>query len=196
MIFSTLTALAIPPTVEASEVVITEAIQIDDGGSASDRMAAVGADSEGNVHVVWSRSKMHLYYSMYSAKGDVLIKATQITNAGVHTIEHPDMVIDDEDRHTSPGLTREIPGKSCTLLFDLIIQQWMEKQAMTLHYLQSTISKFPQGKETEIGRQLISIVKEIFTLFGKTNTMSLTFTLNNLKSTMQCFSQITKQKQH
>ena len=98
MIFSTLTALAIPPTVEASEVVITEAIQIDDGGSASDRMAAVGADSEGNVHVVWSRSKMHLYYSMYSAKGDVLIKATQITNAGVHTIEHPDMVIDDEDR--------------------------------------------------------------------------------------------------
>ena len=64
MIFSTLTALAIPPTVEASEVVITEAIQIDDGGSASDRMAAVGADSEGNVHVVWSRSKMHLYLSL------------------------------------------------------------------------------------------------------------------------------------
>ena len=51
---------------EASQVVITEAVRIVDGGTASDSQAAVASDSEGNVHIVWSRNSQHLYYSMLS----------------------------------------------------------------------------------------------------------------------------------
>ena len=47
-------------TATANTVVITEAIQIVDGGTAADTQTAVGSDSEGNVHVVWARNNVHL----------------------------------------------------------------------------------------------------------------------------------------
>ena len=81
---------------EASQVVITEAVRIVDGGTASDSQAAVASDSEGNVHIVWSRNSQHLYYSMLSPRGETLIDATQITNPGLHKVWHPDMIIDDK----------------------------------------------------------------------------------------------------
>ena len=37
---------------EANTVVITEAVQVVDGGAASDQQSAVGSDSEGNVHLL------------------------------------------------------------------------------------------------------------------------------------------------
>ena len=43
-------------TATANTVVITEAIQIVDGGTSSDTQTSVGSDSEGNVHVVWTRN--------------------------------------------------------------------------------------------------------------------------------------------
>ena len=83
--------------VSANTVVITEPQQIVDGGSASDTQATIVADSEGNAHIVWSRNNLHLYYSMIASDGEVLIDATQITNAGIHKIWHPDMAIDEDD---------------------------------------------------------------------------------------------------
>ena len=97
MVLSMLSTMLVAAPAAATQVVITEAIQVVDGGGSSDRMAAVSADSEGNVHVVWSRSNQHLYYSMVSPRGDTLIDATQVTNAGLHKIYHPDMVIDEND---------------------------------------------------------------------------------------------------
>ena len=97
MLLSTLSAILVAAPAAATQVVITEAIQVVDGGSSSDRMSAVSSDSEGNVHVVWSRSNQHLYYSMISPRGETLIDATQVTGAGLHKIYHPDMVIDDND---------------------------------------------------------------------------------------------------
>jgi len=98
MLLSTLSGIMMAAPAAATQVVITEAIQVVDGGGSSDRMSAVAADSEGNVHVVWSRSNQHLYYSMISPRGDTLIDATQVTGAGLHKIYHPDMVIDENDR--------------------------------------------------------------------------------------------------
>ena len=98
MLLSTLSGIMMAAPAAATQVVITEAIQVVDGGGSSDRMAAVASDSEGNVHVVWSRSNQHLYYSMISPRGETLIDATQVTGAGLHKIVHPDMVIDDQDR--------------------------------------------------------------------------------------------------
>ena len=97
MLLSTLSAILVAAPAAATQVVITEAIQVVDGGSSSDRMSAVSSDSQGNVHVVWSRSNQHLYYSMVSPRGDTLIDATQVTNSGLHKIYHPDMVIDEND---------------------------------------------------------------------------------------------------
>ena len=97
MLLSTLSGIMMAAPAAATQVVITEAVQVVDGGGSSDRMSAVAADSEGNVHVVWSRSNQHLYYSMISPRGETLIDATQVTNAGLHKIYHPDMVIDDND---------------------------------------------------------------------------------------------------
>ena len=97
MLLSALSGIMMAAPAAATQVVITEAIQVVDGGGSSDRMAAVAADSEGNVHVVWSRSNQHLYYSMISPRGETLIDATQVSNAGLHKIYHPDMVIDDND---------------------------------------------------------------------------------------------------
>ena len=61
MVFSTLLS-AYAPTTEAAQVVITDAVQIVDGGQVNDRMAAVDSDSAGNIHVVWSRNTQHLFY--------------------------------------------------------------------------------------------------------------------------------------
>ncbi|MBT3441573.1 MAG: hypothetical protein HN439_05600, partial [Euryarchaeota archaeon] len=85
-------------TATANTVVITEAIQIVDGGTSSDTQTAVGSDSEGNVHVVWTRNNLHLYYSMISPRGETMIDTTQITNPGLHKIWHPDMVVDENDK--------------------------------------------------------------------------------------------------
>jgi len=82
---------------EANTVVITEAVQVVDGGAASDQQSAVGSDSEGNVHLVWTRNGQHLWYSMLSPRGETMIDATQITNSGLHKIAHPDLVVDEDD---------------------------------------------------------------------------------------------------
>ena len=82
---------------QASTVVITEAIQVVDGGPSNDVNPAVAADSEGNIHLVWTRSNQHLYYTMLSPRGETMIDATQITSSGIHRIWHPDMVIDEDD---------------------------------------------------------------------------------------------------
>ena len=58
MLFSFLSAL-IPPT-DASEIVLTDAINIVNSGGSDDRMIALDADSSGNIHVVWSRNTQHL----------------------------------------------------------------------------------------------------------------------------------------
>ena len=101
---------------EASQVVITEAVRIVDGGTASDAQTTVASDSEGNVHVVWTRNNQHLYYSMLSPRGETLIDATQITNPGLHKVWHPDMVTMTPIESTSFGLTNPANTKSCTLL--------------------------------------------------------------------------------
>ena len=99
MLLSVLSTLFLATlTATANTVVITEAIQIVDGGTAADTQTAVGSDSEGNVHVVWTRNNLHLYYSMISPRGETLIDTTQITNPGLHKIWHPDMVVDDNDK--------------------------------------------------------------------------------------------------
>ncbi len=85
-------------TVSAGTVVITEAVQIVDGGTSTDSQVAVSSDSEGNVHVIWVRNNQHLYYSMLSPRGETLIDTTQITSPGLHKIWHPDMVIDTNDK--------------------------------------------------------------------------------------------------
>ena len=86
MVLSTLSGIMMAAPAAATQVVITEAIQVVDGGGSSDRMAAVASDSQGNVHVVWSRSNQHLYYSMISPRGETLIDATQVTGSGLHKI--------------------------------------------------------------------------------------------------------------
>ena len=99
MLLSVLSTLFLTTlTATANTVVITEAIQIVDGGTSADTQAAVGSDSEGNVHVVWARNNLHLYYSMISPRGETLIDMTQITNPGLHKIWHPDLVVDDNDK--------------------------------------------------------------------------------------------------
>ena len=99
MLLSVLSTLFLTTlTATANTVVITDAIQIVDGGTSADTQTAVGSDSEGNVHVVWARNNLHLYYSMISPRGETLIDTTQITNPGLHKIWHPDMVVDENDK--------------------------------------------------------------------------------------------------
>jgi uncharacterized membrane protein len=99
MVLSVMSSLLLASvTASASTVVITEAVQIVDGGTASDSQAAVTADSSGNVHVVWTRNNLHLYYAMLSPRGETMIDATQITNSGLHKIWHPDIAVDEYDR--------------------------------------------------------------------------------------------------
>ena len=61
MVLSVMSSLLLASvTVSANTVVITEAVQIVDGGTSSDAQAAVGSDSSGNVHVVWTLSLIHI----------------------------------------------------------------------------------------------------------------------------------------
>ncbi|MCH2359026.1 MAG: hypothetical protein MK235_05910, partial [Candidatus Poseidoniales archaeon] len=98
MMFSSVAGIAYAPQAEAAQVVIIEAVQIVDGGSVNDRMVAMASDSEGNIHVVWSRNTQHLYYTMLDPRAQTLISATQISNSGTHRAWHPDVAIDDQDR--------------------------------------------------------------------------------------------------
>jgi len=97
MLMSVFVAMGAPP-VSASEVVLTDAIQIVNGGSQNDRMVALDSDSQGNVHFVWSRNTQHLYYKLVDARGETLIDSTQISNPGQSRSWHPDIAIDSNDR--------------------------------------------------------------------------------------------------
>ncbi|HIG19754.1 MAG TPA: hypothetical protein EYQ78_03125 [Candidatus Poseidoniales archaeon] len=80
---------------EAAQVVITDAVQVVDGGQVNDRMAAVDSDAAGNIHIVWSRNTQHLYYTMLDARAQTVISATQISNTGAHRAWNPDIEVDD-----------------------------------------------------------------------------------------------------
>ena len=97
MLFGTLIVLP-AEEVDAAEIVITDAVQVVDGGPINERMATMVADSEGNVHIVWSRNTQHLYYTMLDPRAEVLIDVTQISNPGQHRAWHPATAIDSEDR--------------------------------------------------------------------------------------------------
>ncbi|MEC7142169.1 MAG: hypothetical protein VXW30_01135 [Candidatus Thermoplasmatota archaeon] len=101
------TTLIVPSDeVEAAEVVITDAVRVVDGGPMNERMVSMAADSEGNIHFVWSRNTQHLFYTMLDPRADTdgdgqadpLIDATQISNPGIHRAWHPDIAIDSQDR--------------------------------------------------------------------------------------------------
>ncbi len=98
LVMSTLISVYTPPTAQAATVVITEAVQVVDGGAMNERMASMVSDSEGNIHFVWSRNTQHLYYTMLDPRAQTLIDATQISNPGSHRSWHPDIDIDSEDR--------------------------------------------------------------------------------------------------
>ena len=95
MVFSTTLATYVPEA-EAAQVVITDAVQVVDGGMVNDRMAAVDADDAGNIHIVWSRNTQHLWYTMLDARATTIIDATQISNSGGHRAWHPDIEVDDQ----------------------------------------------------------------------------------------------------
>ena len=97
-VMSTLLVGYAPPVAQGASVVITDAVQIVDGGAVNERMASMTSDSEGNIHVVWSRNTQHLYYSMLDPRAQTLIDVTQISNGGGHRAWHPDIDIDGDDR--------------------------------------------------------------------------------------------------
>ena len=80
MVVSLFAGISIP-NASASEVVMTDAIEVTPDGAFSDRMVSVDADSQGNTHFVWSRNTQHLYYKMLDPRGEVLIDDTKISNA-------------------------------------------------------------------------------------------------------------------
>ncbi|MCH2436052.1 MAG: hypothetical protein MK197_07180, partial [Candidatus Poseidoniaceae archaeon] len=91
------TTLIVPSDeVEAAEVVITDAVRVVDGGPMNERMVSMAADSEGNIHFVWSRNTQHLFYTMLDPRPDTdgdgqadpLIDATQISTPGIHRAWH------------------------------------------------------------------------------------------------------------
>ena len=62
------------PQAEASDVVLTDPIQIVNSGTQySDRMMAIHGDSNGNIHLVFSRNTQHLYYQMQDPRGEQLM---------------------------------------------------------------------------------------------------------------------------
>ena len=98
MLLSLFAAIEIPPA-EASDVVLTDPIQIVNSGTQySDRMMAISGDSNGNIHLVFSRNTQHLYYQMQDPRGETVISATQISNPGSHRAWHPDLSVDDDDK--------------------------------------------------------------------------------------------------
>ena len=96
MVVSLFAGISIP-NASASEVVMTDAIEVTPDGAFSDRMVSVDADSQGNTHFVWSRNTQHLYYKMLDPRGEVLIDDTKISNAGAHRAWHPDTRVDHND---------------------------------------------------------------------------------------------------
>ena len=116
MLMSTFAVIEFPQA-EASEVVLTDAIQIVNGGSASDKMVAADADSMGNVHFVWSRNTQHLWYQMHDPRGEVLIAETQISNPGAHRAWHPDIIIDGDD---NAHITWADKSSQWTILYTMI----------------------------------------------------------------------------
>ena len=98
MLVSLLSAFV--PTASATDIVLTDAVQVVDSGTHNDRMIALNADSEGNIHVVWSRNTNHLYYKMLDPRGETLIEQTQISDPGQHRAWLPDVKVDDNDMVT------------------------------------------------------------------------------------------------
>ena len=94
MLTSILSAVA--PGATASEIVLTDAIQVVQSGH-NDRMMALDADSQGNIHMVWSRNTNHLYYKMLDPRGETLIESTQISDPGAQRAWHPDIRVDHDD---------------------------------------------------------------------------------------------------
>ena len=82
-VFATMTPI---PEAEASLVVITDPVQLVDDG-ANNRMIALVADSEGNIHVVYSQNTRQLYYTMLDPRSETLIAPTQISNNGGNQYE-------------------------------------------------------------------------------------------------------------
>ena len=78
MLLSLLASFSAPAS--ASDIVVTDPIEVVQSGVHNDRMMAMDADSEGNVHVVWSRNTNHLYYKMLDPRGETLISETQISD--------------------------------------------------------------------------------------------------------------------
>ena len=74
MIVSILGSLTSPAT--ASDVVLTDPIEVVQSATFNDRMIAMDADSSGNVHVVWSRNTNHLYYKTLDPRGETLLAET------------------------------------------------------------------------------------------------------------------------
>ena len=95
MLLSILASFSSPAS--ASDIVITDPIEVVQSGVHNDRMMAMDADSAGNVHVVWSRNTNHLYYKMLDPRGETLISETQISDPGAHRAWHPDVTVDHDD---------------------------------------------------------------------------------------------------
>ena len=77
-------------------MVITDAVQIVDGGAVNERMASMTSDSE-RTSVLWSRNTQHLLLDA-GPSAQTLIDVTQISNGGGHRAWHPDIDIDGDDR--------------------------------------------------------------------------------------------------
>ena len=99
LVFLMLTSIlsALPPGASASDIVLTDAVQIVQSGTHNDRMIALDADSQGNIHLVWSRNTNHLYYKMLDPRGETLIDQTQISDPGAQRAWHPDIRVDHDD---------------------------------------------------------------------------------------------------
>ena len=95
MLLSLLASFSAPAS--ASDIVITDPIEVVQSSVHNDRMMAMDADSEGNVHIVWSRNTNHLYYKMLDPRGETLISETQISDPGAHRAWHPDVTVDSDD---------------------------------------------------------------------------------------------------
>lgn len=76
----------------------TPPIVLHSDSSANFTQADIATDSHGNLHTVSVREGAHIYYSLSSRSGEMLIDKTQITNPGIHRIGEPDIEVDEFDR--------------------------------------------------------------------------------------------------
>ena len=97
MLASIFVSMIPAPEAEASLVVITEPVQLVDDG-ANNRMVAMDADSQGNIHAVYSQNTRQMYYTMLDPRSQTLIAPTQISNNGGAKSWHPDLAVDSMDR--------------------------------------------------------------------------------------------------